>query len=155
MTVILERKICFSNGSLWILDSSAVHYVLRWTVNRIGFWILLVSFKIWLWLSKLTFSIISPFSLLESLKIKVGQLDINLKRNHYNSSYMPVAEKNHQRHSNCRLEEFIRLLLPAFTLSENILSQTSRNRLDRLPAELRNWNYSLLQSLTTAFLLFP
>lgn len=48
---------------------------------------------------------------------------------------------------NLQTRKSIRLLLPAFTPSEDASDPTSRN-LDWLTSELRNWDYNLLQSLT-------
>ena len=71
---------------------------------------------------------------------------------------MPVTvwatQKDHQRHSNCKLEKSIRLSLPALIPTKITLSWTSKNLLDWLPLELRNWDYGLLQSLTIVFILF-
>lgn len=55
-----------------------------------------------------------------------------------------VTEKDHQRHSNCKPEESVRLPLSAMSPPEDVLSMTVRNILDWLPSEIRNWDYSLL-----------
>ena len=56
---------------------------------------------------------------------------------------MPVAiwatQKDHSRHSNCKPGKSVRLPLFSLTLFADALSLTSRNLLDQLPSELRNW----------------
>lgn len=91
------------------------------------------------------------------MRAKVGQLDINFKEITTTAQvwiiFMTVAvwslskitsdiqATNQKNLSDC--------------LSEDILSQTSRNLPVSLSSELRNWDYNLFQPLIIVFLLFP
>lgn len=146
---------------MWILDSRAVHCLLNFLlVNWIRSWIL-VSFNIWLWLSRLMF----PDFLLSFLfRITDGELKLSLFWSYENwswitwykfqknnlmygqSSYLFIwaDQKDHRRHSNHNLGKPVNCHCLLFAQPENALRLSSTILIDWVVSELKNWDYSLL-----------